>query len=62
MASQKIKIVFDGGKVTTVDLIVKDYAGVFHGKGVTGDVSQLLDKPTQVGCSAFGEAIYIPGN
>ncbi|HMZ44662.1 MAG TPA: isocitrate/isopropylmalate family dehydrogenase, partial [Anaerolineales bacterium] len=39
------------------DLIVKGMEGAIHAKTVTYDFARLMDKPTEVKCSEFGDAI-----
>jgi isocitrate dehydrogenase len=39
------------------DLIVKGMEGAIAAKTVTYDFARLMDKPTEVKCSEFGDAI-----
>jgi len=45
------------GWTEAADLIVKRVEGAIAAKTVTYDFARLMDKPTEVKCSEFGDAI-----
>lgn len=45
------------GWFEAADLIIKGLSGAINGKTVTYDLARLMDKPTEVSCSGFGDAI-----
>ncbi|MDQ1362745.1 MAG: isocitrate dehydrogenase [Pseudomonadota bacterium] len=45
------------GWVEAADLIIRGLSGAINGKTVTYDLARLMDKPTEVSCSGFGDAI-----
>lgn len=45
------------GWFEAADLIIKGLSGAINGKTVTYDLARLMDKPKEVSCSGFGDAI-----
>jgi isocitrate dehydrogenase len=45
------------GWFEAADLIIKGLSGAINGKTVTYDLARLMDKPQEVSCSGFGDAI-----
>jgi isocitrate dehydrogenase len=45
------------GWFEAADLIIKGLSGAINGKTVTYDLARLMDKPREVSCSGFGDAI-----
>ncbi len=45
------------GWTEAADLIIKGIAGAISAKSVTYDLARLMDNPTELSCSGFGEAV-----
>jgi isocitrate dehydrogenase len=45
------------GWTEAADLIIKGISGAISAKTVTYDLARLMDDPTELSCSGFGDAV-----
>jgi isocitrate dehydrogenase len=45
------------GWTEAADLIIKGIAGAISARTVTYDLARLMDNPTELSCSGFGDAV-----